>query len=76
MAQRRVFVQKALVVAVMGCMGTILAAEQRKEQSTARTVVQDARIIPRLLTFCSQERWPSSVALAPGELSPTLPLQD
>jgi CubicO group peptidase (beta-lactamase class C family) len=37
MAQRRVFVQKALVVAVMGCMGTILAAGQRKEQSTART---------------------------------------
>jgi hypothetical protein len=30
--------RKALVVAVMGCMGTILAAGQHKEQSTARTV--------------------------------------
>ena len=30
--------RKALVVAVMGCMGTILAARQHKEQSTARTV--------------------------------------
>jgi hypothetical protein len=38
MARRRVFVQKALVVAVVGCMGTILAAGQRKEQSTARTI--------------------------------------
>ena len=30
--------RKALVVAVMGCMGTILAARQHKEQSTARTI--------------------------------------
>lgn len=30
--------RKALVVAVMGCMGTIVAAGQHKEQSTARTV--------------------------------------
>jgi CubicO group peptidase (beta-lactamase class C family) len=30
--------RKALVVAVMGCMGTIPAAGQHKEQSTARTV--------------------------------------
>jgi len=30
--------RKVLVVAVMGCMGTILAAGQHKEQSTARTV--------------------------------------
>ena len=29
--------RKALVVVVMGCMGTILAARQHKEQSTART---------------------------------------
>jgi CubicO group peptidase (beta-lactamase class C family) len=38
MAQRRVFVEKALVVAVMGRVGTILAAGQHKEQSTASTV--------------------------------------
>jgi CubicO group peptidase (beta-lactamase class C family) len=38
MAQRRVFFQKALVVAVMECMGTILAAGQHKQQSTARIV--------------------------------------
>ena len=38
MAQRRVFVQKVLVVAVMGCVGTILAAGQHKEQSTASTL--------------------------------------
>jgi CubicO group peptidase (beta-lactamase class C family) len=30
--------RKALVVAVMGCMGTILAAGQHKEQSPARTI--------------------------------------
>ena len=29
--------RRVLVVAVMGCMGTILAAEQHKAQSTART---------------------------------------
>ena len=38
MAQRRVFIKKALVVAVMGCMGMILAAGQHQEQSTARTI--------------------------------------
>ena len=30
--------RRALVVAVVGCMGTILTAGQHKEQSTARTI--------------------------------------
>ena len=38
--------RKALVVAVMACMGTILGARQNKEQSTARTVAakKDGRV--------------------------------
>jgi CubicO group peptidase (beta-lactamase class C family) len=67
MTQRRVFFHKALVVAVIGCMGTMLAPGQHKGQSTARTVAakKDGRAeIDRYAAEWLKESDAPSVAVA------------